>query len=117
MDYGNSGGFQIPWLLIQFPTDFGGADTTNPETIIKPKWFESHNGRYSGDWKPWCDANGDQYDGHTHSEKECVKVGAIEIDNVKFTQAKVNKNGAWRLYRSTKDQIEIAPSAQWDRFK
>jgi hypothetical protein len=124
MTYTNTDGFQIPWLVGQLPNDFKGKDTRDGRLRIAVKWWESHNGKYKGEWQPWKNDEGEQWDGAVHGDGHCVDRAGIQAISAKFTQVQPNKNGRWKLNGATLRMIEMSDSdshckikPQWGRFK
>ena len=80
--------------------------------------WESHNGRYSGDWKPWRDRNGVQYVGRDDDPSSMVERGAIALMGVKFTQKEVHADGGYfRLNAATKKKLESCEHAKYGDYK
>lgn len=113
----NEDGFQIPWLIVELPNTFDGADTTDADLSLKVKWWESSNGKYSGNWKKWCDDDGEQYDGATDRDS-CVDRGMIEMIDVKFTMDRPNVQGGFKLNAETKRRLQAAGNmCEWGLYK
>ena len=72
------------------------------------KWWESHNGKYSGVWKEWLDEQQQQYDGSVHGGDAIIERNMITMIGVKFTQAARNAYaaGGWKLTEVSSDQIQ-----------
>lgn len=118
MNYTNSDGFQIPWLIVQLEDDFHGADTRNPDLKLHCKWFHSKNGKYGGVWEEWKNpADGLQWNSRAHGDDHQVERGSIEMTGVKFTQRSRNAAGGWKLTTATKRMVEASPTSQWNAYK
>ena len=80
MNYTNSDGFQIPWLIVQLEDDFHGADTRNPDLKLHCKWSHSKNGKYGGVWEEWKNpADGLQWNSRAHGDDHQAERGSIEM--------------------------------------
>ena len=138
----NEGGFQIPMILLEMPDDFEGKDTTDPDLVIKPKWYcehahvfycshvlpllscvlshrwHSHNGKYSGKYEKWCDESGLQYVGSEDDPSTCITRGAIAIVHVTFTQKEPhNPGGYWKIKADTKRRLEQHAQSKYEEYK
>ena len=118
MNYTNSDGFQIPWLIVQLEDDFHGADTRNPDLKLHCKWFHSKNGKYGGVWEEWKNpADGLQWNSRAHGNDHQVERGSIEMTGVKSTQRARNAAGGWKLTTASKRMVEASPTSQWNAYK
>mgnify|MGYP007018290436 CR=1 FL=1 len=80
--------------------------------------WESHNGKYSGQWKPWRDGTGAQYVGRDDDPTSLVQRGAIAITGVKFTQKEVHATGGYfRLNAATKNKLGSCEDAEYGNYK
>ena len=94
---GASGVFRLPSLEI--------ACLSARFACLSCRW-ESHNGKYSGKWQPWCDDAGVQYEGDSEDEETCIERGAIALTGVKFTQAQPHPTGGDEFRPASPDAPE-----------
>ena len=80
--------------------------------------WESHNGKYSGQWKPWRDGTGAQYVGRDDDPTSLVQRGAIAITGVKFTQKQPHQPGGYfKLNAATKRNLQSCEHAEYDEYE
>ena len=83
--------------MVRVPRDplllVAGSDFAR-NALCFVRW-ESHNGKYSGQWKPWVDERGRQYVGSDDNTGSLLKRGAIVLKGVQFTQKEVHRGGGY----------------------